>query len=326
MVRPRSRYDLSKLDVFVVDPSKYMLSLFGGVFRAFGITNLDLIQDSDEAFKAISKSPLGIALVDWDIAPVNGIDFVLKLRKDQSSPNPFLSLILTTAHAEAWRVGKAINAGINGFLAKPISVKSLCTQIVAVIEDDRPFVRFETYFGPDRRTKIHDVLPNAVERRRGEVEFIYPPDGKLRSRVISGDQTAPAIDPRLIERAEKIVEEMGKGFSDCLGASLSEMQPVFDQTDKGSWDQRRDRICELAQELRSIAGTFGYPLVTEFCGSLVVYLQSASSNEHRADHIVKMHLDALGVIHRDDVKGDGGDTGRDLVIALGELTRGSASN
>ena len=48
---------------------------------------------------------------------------------------------------------KARDAGINEFIAKPVSVKTMMSRLVAVIEHPRPYVRTTVYFGPCRRRR-----------------------------------------------------------------------------------------------------------------------------------------------------------------------------
>jgi DNA-binding response OmpR family regulator len=48
---------------------------------------------------------------------------------------------------------QARDAGVNEFIAKPVSVKTLMQRLVAVIESPRPYVRTEAYFGPCRRRR-----------------------------------------------------------------------------------------------------------------------------------------------------------------------------
>jgi len=48
-------------------------------------------------------------------------------------------------------VRQARDAGVNEFIAKPVTSRNLFLRIAAVVERPRPFVRASTYFGPDRR-------------------------------------------------------------------------------------------------------------------------------------------------------------------------------
>jgi DNA-binding response OmpR family regulator len=58
---------------------------------------------------------------------------------------------MLTAFTDIDRVLRSRDAGITEFLAKPFTPATLYSRIVSVIEDQRPFVRCDGFFGPDRR-------------------------------------------------------------------------------------------------------------------------------------------------------------------------------
>jgi hypothetical protein len=66
-------------------------------------------------------------------------------------PNPFIPILMLTAHTEASRVASARDAGVNGFIKKPISARLLFDRIANVLTDPRMFVRTSGFVGPDRR-------------------------------------------------------------------------------------------------------------------------------------------------------------------------------
>ena len=72
---------------------------------------------------------------------------------------------MLTGHSELARVQEARDSGIHEFLAKPISAKSLFTRIAAIIENPRPFINTDAYFGPDRRRQDIGPPPGIDERR-----------------------------------------------------------------------------------------------------------------------------------------------------------------
>ena len=59
----------------------------------------------------------------------------------------------------------ARNAGANDFLVKPVSAKSVYLRIRSTMEHPPPFVRSQTYFGPDRRRTAKEFMG---EDRRDE--------------------------------------------------------------------------------------------------------------------------------------------------------------
>jgi len=102
--------------------------------------------------------------MDWMTAPVDGLQFSKFVRFDDDSPDIFTPIILMPGHTEQWRVNMARDAGVNEFLAKPISAKTLYVRLLAVIEKPRPFVRTKSYFGPCHR-RVNSWDYDGPERR-----------------------------------------------------------------------------------------------------------------------------------------------------------------
>jgi two-component system, chemotaxis family, chemotaxis protein CheY len=73
------------------------------------------------------------------------------VRTSKDSRNPFVPILIVTAHSTVDHVLAALNAGANDFLAKPLSPRVLYSRIADIIENPRSFVRADGYFGPCRR-------------------------------------------------------------------------------------------------------------------------------------------------------------------------------
>ena len=90
------------------------------------------------------------------------------VRTSPNSPNPFVPIIMLTGYTHVDHVRQARDAGVNEFLAKPVSVKAILTRLISVIEHPRPFVRTKYYFGPCRRRRVDDEYQGP--ERRANVE------------------------------------------------------------------------------------------------------------------------------------------------------------
>ena len=146
-------YNLERLNFLIVDDNKHMRALVTGILHALGAKNcLDAIDGAD-AFKELRHFPADIIICDWNMQPLDGLDFTRLVRTGKDSPNPFVPIIMLTGHTEMNRVVEARDAGVHEFMAKPISAKGLYSRIRAIIERPRPFVRAGLYFGPDRRRR-----------------------------------------------------------------------------------------------------------------------------------------------------------------------------
>ena len=132
---------------------------------------------SREAVKVMKKFQADIVLTDWHMEPQDGIDLVRIIRNSKDSPNPYVPIIMLTGHTELQRVIDARDAGVNEFLAKPLSAKSLYGRIATIIESPRPFVRTKEYFGPCRRRQNLGPQGGMKERRHDELAKMAEAEG-----------------------------------------------------------------------------------------------------------------------------------------------------
>lgn len=160
-----SRYVLESVNVMVLDDNRHMRQLVESILHALGVKNVVQAGDAAQAFKELQHFNADVIIVDWHMEPLDGLDFVRLVRTAKDSPNPYVPIIMLSGYTEYRRVVEARDAGINEFLAKPISAKSLYQRFVSIIENPRSFVRTKTYFGPDRRRR--DIgPPRGVSERR----------------------------------------------------------------------------------------------------------------------------------------------------------------
>ncbi|MEO5336430.1 MAG: response regulator [Magnetospirillum sp. WYHS-4] len=158
-------YNLERLNFLIVDDNKHMRALVKTILHALGSRNCLEAGDGADAFKELRHFPADIIICDWNMSPLDGLDFVRLVRTGKDSPNPFVPIIMLTGHTEMNRVLEARDSGVHEFIAKPISAKGLYARVKAIIERPRPFVRTKIYFGPDRRRRASPNY-NGPERRK----------------------------------------------------------------------------------------------------------------------------------------------------------------
>lgn len=158
-------YDLSNISVLVVDDNEFTRKLMHSVLNALKIRRIQMANDGASGYQIFSQTAVDIAIIDWEMEPVNGPQLVRRMRTDTNSPNPYVPIIMLTAHTDIHSVMAARDCGVNEFLAKPISPASVYERMVRILETSRPFVKTADYFGPDRRRR-KDPSYRGPERRK----------------------------------------------------------------------------------------------------------------------------------------------------------------
>ncbi|MGE0046719.1 MAG: response regulator [Hyphomonadaceae bacterium] len=166
---------LASIQTLVVDDNRQMRFLVRSMLRAAGFLRVAEAESADDALSLMRRISVDLIIADWCMRPVDGIEFTRMVRMNPASPNPYVAIVMISAHSERSRVAAARDAGVNSFLVKPISTRSLFDHVSAALSDARPFVRSEDYFGPDRRRAQIESYCGPFRRasdREGHDEFI----------------------------------------------------------------------------------------------------------------------------------------------------------
>lgn len=145
---------LSDIHVLLVDDNDQMRLLVRCLLRAGGLTNISDARNVAQAFETMRERSVDLVIVDWMMQPVDGLAFTRMMRWDSASPDPYMPILMLTAHTEASRVAAARDAGVTGFIKKPISTRLLFDRVASALTDTRMFIRSDEFCGPDRRRGV----------------------------------------------------------------------------------------------------------------------------------------------------------------------------
>ena len=139
-----------ELVVLVIDDNVGMRSIMTAVLRALGFSEIRLADDAIEAQKIIPQVKPDLIITDLKMPVLDGVTFVRNLRADETNPFSEVPIIVATGHTEEKHVKACIAAGVDQFLAKPITGKALAERITRALSPDRQFIRTGDYNGPRR--------------------------------------------------------------------------------------------------------------------------------------------------------------------------------
>lgn len=148
-----SAYRFDRLKILVVDDNVHMRKLVTTILQAFGVIQIYEAESGQRAWTILRESNPDVIVLDWVMDDINGIELMQMIRTNPAAPNPFVPVIMLTGHTSMEHVIQARDAGVNEFIAKPVSVKTMMSRLVSVIEHPRPYVRTGGYFGPCRRRR-----------------------------------------------------------------------------------------------------------------------------------------------------------------------------
>jgi CheY-like chemotaxis protein len=171
-----SYYDLQKVCVLVVDDSGFMAKLLKTILRGLATGTVHECTSSADVMDCLREYQPDVVFLDLEMPGIDGLSVANQIRKSEDSPNPFVPIIMVTAHTKKANVVEARDVGVTEFLAKPVSARSVYERLAICIDAPRPFIKTSSYYGPDRRRHT-DVVYDGLERRRPRRPRPNPAEG-----------------------------------------------------------------------------------------------------------------------------------------------------
>jgi DNA-binding response OmpR family regulator len=151
--------------VLVVDDDYYMRKVIRSLLQANGIRTFYDATDGVTGLEAIISLTPDVVILDWDLPDINGAEFMRIVRSPLTFPVPAIPVIMLTGSVERKTVIEAVRLGVNEFLCKPVSAKTIFERMVAIRVKPREMVRIGDYYGPAPRKVASNVdsVPAAGE-------------------------------------------------------------------------------------------------------------------------------------------------------------------
>lgn len=132
------------------------------------------------------------------------------------------------------------------------------------------------------------------------------------------DGEIPAFDEDVLAKVQAALDEMSEEYPDWVSSLIDQLYIQHKKCveDEAARRAAFARIHSMAHDMKGQGGTFGYPLITDFSDGLY---NATTRNSGLTDHhveIVKAHIDAMRVIIKERVNGDGGEIGSQLKLGL----------
>ena len=126
--------DFTELSIFIVDDNRHMLTLLVTMLEALEIKKVEKFTDPKLALEALKMRRPDLVITDWNMAPMTGIELFRAIRGDQEILGRDVPVLMLTAFSDLDKVIEARDAGVTGFLKKPISPKLLYQHIAKAME------------------------------------------------------------------------------------------------------------------------------------------------------------------------------------------------
>ncbi len=314
------RERFSRLNVLIADHDHRTASLVQRILFSFGFRNLDVTTNGESALALLRTRPYDIIITEWNMQPVDGLSLVLAIRnaREDKRIRRDIPIIMLTARSDINSVQTARDAGITEFLAKPFSAKTISNRIIQIIDNPRVFVESPRYVGPDRRRR-GEPPPGMAERRVGNHNAtLHPANAQLQQQI--GKPAADILDEMAVTEAQAELAKAESEFIHWAHDDILRLERAFAALSANTHDRKAHvDLLDAAYAIKSQAGIFGYPLGTEVAALMVDYLNARKRFTRNDMIVLGKHIDAVGVIFKQQIKDHGLGTAIDMIHSLKKL-------
>jgi len=111
----------------VVDDSRAMRMIVRRLLQGLGFEVLEA-QDGKVALEVLrSQGPFEVALVDWNMPVMNGLELVVAVRADPTLEG--LRIMMVTTESSTEHLAAALEAGASEYLMKPFTSESVAEKL-----------------------------------------------------------------------------------------------------------------------------------------------------------------------------------------------------
>lgn len=330
---------LKNYRILVVDADLNLAQVLKTMLNDMGFSDVHLTRSGAEAIKLIHKQAFDFIITEWNTEQIDGIGLIEFIRRNPRSPNPTLPIIMLTGRAEQIDVTLARNYGINEYVIKPFTVKSIYSRLERIIEHPRSFVVSKGFVGPDRRVKdkktetkeerrlrknLPELKPKEVSKAIGEFSDapkIWMPDFSLKMKLGKNIYLNDFITEEILVQSQSAINSI---MTDSLGwikDNISDLKRLHSGLSASAAPESViGEISNVLLTINSRAGTFGYTRAAQIVYFLYLFIRNKFNVKDEGHHLViKKHIEVLQVIFGSQMSGDGGVVGEQIAKELKAL-------
>lgn len=148
---------------------------------------------------------------------------------------------------------------------------------------------------------------------------VLTPRNRLAETAVKG--AGPSLET-ILERVSAGIDDLKQEYESELQVELKRLGDAAAEmagADDAEQAAALQEIYDLAHEIRGLAGSFGYPLLTKVANALCGFIERKAARPAKTVEVVECHVGALRAVAAGGVTGDGGQQGLELLASLAAL-------
>lgn len=111
----------------IVDDSRAIRSMLRRLLQGLGFEVAEASNGAEALEQLSSGEPIDLALVDWNMPVMDGLDFVKAMRTDRT--NADVVVLMVSSESDPNKVARALMKGADDYVIKPLTSESLLSKL-----------------------------------------------------------------------------------------------------------------------------------------------------------------------------------------------------
>ena len=125
--------DPSRMTVLIVDDMESMCKSIRGLMKVLNYgKQFYYSHDGKEAWAFLQKEPVDIAIVDWNMPNMTGVELLSLIREDRRLRD--IPVVMVTVEANREIVAEAAESHIDAYILKPLTARALADKVASVLD------------------------------------------------------------------------------------------------------------------------------------------------------------------------------------------------
>lgn len=149
------------------------------------------------------------------------------------------------------------------------------------------------------------------EESRKVIEVIPPRSLKAKAPMIRADLKDA------LRRAEDAIVSLAGDYDQWIRREDGRLQAAFREAEAAP--DAAGNMARIAHDMKGLGSTFGYPLMSIVCDGLCRFLEDRATLTPKELDVVRVHLDAVALILKDDIRDDRQPGWAEIIKALAKV-------
>lgn len=202
---------MPELDVLIASPDRLTRSFGKSPLLAARGCRIELSQTAEEALSLFNQRTFSLALIEFDLVGMNGIELLKLIRCGRTEAPNTLPIGILASFADTEFLAACLDLDLQSLLLKPVSVRDVARRISRILSVTMAFKPIAVYQTIKTPLSSHQLGEKRAENGRSRVAVLRP--------IVSRAPNGPSMD----DQRKSGLNDQERSFGAHMRRAVSEL-------------------------------------------------------------------------------------------------------